>query len=714
MTLPIPRQNRILMCLLAALIACAGWSFSTCSAGEDDPKETDGPVVKSKAEGKETAKPEKKTAVKNPFPKRVKAPELDGGVEWLNTSGEITLKDLRGKVVLLDFWTFCCINCMHVLPDLAYLEKKFDKELVVIGVHSAKFDNEKETGNIRKAILRYEIAHPVINDAQMTVWRKFGVNSWPTLVMLDPEGYYLGAISGEGNRDALEQVITRVVEYHKSKGTLDESPVQFDLERNKQPDGPLKFPGKVLADPKGDRLFISDSNHNRIVIATLDGKLVDVIGTGQIGATDGAYDAAQFDHPQGMCLVDNTLYVADTENHMLRTVDLEAKTVATLAGTGKQASLRTRGGKLRTTPLNSPWDVYALDGVLYIAMAGPHQIWSHKLGSAAIQTYAGSGREDIRNGSLEDSALAQPSGIASDGASLFVVDSEGSSVRQISTKKNNPLGDPIGRVETLVGTSELPNGQSLFAFGDVDGIGALARLQHPLGIVFHQGKLLVADSYNHKLKLIDPVNKSCETWLGVGKPGAELSPVQLAEPAGLTIAGETLFVADTNNHRILSVNLKTKQAQEFTISGLAPPKPAAEDSAVAATAEESLIEVSAKSLKPGEKISVVVRFDLPEDFKLNELAPVKFTVEVAGDQKLIAAETLGKRKSAKIQDGQAVFEVPLAAKSGEAVLKLSLSYGYCRNGSGGLCKIGTSAWKIPLNVSADADADTLTLTATPK
>ncbi|MDQ3333032.1 MAG: redoxin domain-containing protein, partial [Planctomycetota bacterium] len=219
----------------------------------------------------------------NPFPQRSPAPSFDGGVGWLNTSGPIELKDLRGKVVLLDFWTYCCINCIHVLPDLKYLEEKFDRELVVIGVHSAKFDNEKESEAIRDAILRYEIAHPVVNDAEMVVWRKFGARSWPTLVLIDPEGNYCGYISGEGNRDVLEQVIEKVVAYHEAKGTLDRTPVHFDLERYNAEPTPLRYPGKLLADEASNRLFISDSNHNRIVVSTLDGKLVDTVGTGRIG-----------------------------------------------------------------------------------------------------------------------------------------------------------------------------------------------------------------------------------------------------------------------------------------------------------------------------------------------------------------------------------------------------------------------------------------------
>ncbi len=286
----------------------------------------------------------------NPFPGRFPAPALDGGVEWLNTSAPISLKELRGKVVLLDFWTYCCINCIHVLPDLKYLEKKYDKQLVVIGVHAAKFTNEKETENIRRAILRYEIEHPVVNDANMTIARKYQFSSWPTLVLIDPEGNYVGQQPGEGNRELFDEVIGKMIAYHRAKGTLDESPVKFALERNQAARTALRFPGKLLADPANQRLFISDSNHNRIVISSLDGKLLDVIGAGAIGNQDGDYRTATFDHPQGMALVGDVLYVADTENHLLRAVDLKRQRVETLAGTGEQARIRGRGGELRTTP----------------------------------------------------------------------------------------------------------------------------------------------------------------------------------------------------------------------------------------------------------------------------------------------------------------------------------------------------------------------------
>jgi DNA-binding beta-propeller fold protein YncE len=660
------------------------------------------------------AKPEidkPKGRVENPFPKAFPAPELEGGVEWLNVGGPISMKDLRGKVVILDFWTFCCINCMHVLPDLKYLEQKYGKELVVIGVHSAKFDNEKETGNIRKAILRYEIEHPVINDANMTVWRKFQISSWPSLVLIDPEGNYCGVAPGEGNRELLDGVLGKLIAYHKAKGTLDETPIRFDLERNRAAATPLRFPGKILADTPNDRLFISDSNNNRIVIATLDGKLIEVIGSGQIGAKNGSYADAQFDHPQGMTLVDDILYVADTENHLLRTVDLAKKEVATLAGTGEQSHSRAPGGNLLATALNSPWDLCVVDEVLYIAMAGPHQLWSHKLGSQTIQQYAGSGREDITDGDLDSGALAQPSGIANDGTVLYVVDSEGSAVRRISTKPKANLTKPTGSIKTIAGTHDLPRGASLFAFGDVDGEGSAARFQHPLGIVLHEGTAFVADSYNHKIKQVDLKSHKVTSWLGTGKPGTGLDPVQFAEPAGMTIAGKNMYIADTNNNRIVVVNMATKEASELVIEGLVPPKPITAETADSTQIREIAVDV--QKLKVDDGIDFNISFKLPANFKLNPLLPVKY--KVTGDAGLIAEGHHDTRLEATSDDGAtAKFKLPVTKKTGSATLLVSITYGYCRDGKGGLCKIDSLKFKVPVELSDDGEAKSVALEVTPK
>ena len=649
------------------------------------------------------ASPPAEAPAENPFPGRFPAPSLDGGVEWLNTSGPVDLRDLRGKIVILDFWTYCCINCIHVLPDLKYLEEKYPNELVVIGVHAAKFENEKDTENIRDAILRYEIAHPVVNDANMTIARKYFFNSWPTLVVIDPEGNFVGRTSGEGQRDLLDHVVTQMIGYHKAKGTLDETPVRFDLERNRTEPTPLRYPGKLLADEASNRLFISDSNHNRIVIATLDGKLLDVVGNGAIGHVDGGYAEAEFDHPQGMALVGETLYVADTENHLIRTIDLQSKRVGTLAGTGKQSRVRVPGGELRATALNSPWDLSILDGTLYIAMAGPHQLWKHRLGSKTTEVFAGTGREDILDGALDACALAQPSGITHDGTNLYIVDSEGSAVRRVTTG----LG---GSVATLVGPHDLPNGASLFEFDDIDGVGDDVRLQHPIGLVQHDGYLFVTDSYNHKIKRVEIKSRRCEAWIGTGEPGEGLDPLQLNEPAGATVAHGKLYIADTNNHRLLTVDLESKQAAELAIAGLAPPSPPKRsvDDAVGLEA----VALPGQTVRSGGAASFVVEFDLPDEFKLNPLSRVIWKLEAVGEQVLVNEEQLGVRQEAEDDGSRAQFTIPIQA-NGEASFDLTVTWQYCREGTGGVCKLGRKKVRIPIEASESAAAAPISITLQP-
>ena len=509
--------------------------------------------------------------------KVVPAPDLDGGVAWLNTAGPLSLKDLKGKVVLLDFWTLCCINCIHILPDLHKLEKKYPNELVVIGVHSPKFDNEKETASIRKAILRYQIEHPVVNDAARKIWEKFEVEAWPTFVLIDPEGNLVGYTSGEGNYDLLDNVVGKVIEDAKKRKTLNDKPIRFDLAKFREAgDTPLFFPGKVVADAAGKRLFIADSTHHRVVVADLDGNVTAVAGTGQPGKTDGAFAAAQFDDPQGMAVKGDTLYVADRKNHVIRALDLKAKTVTTVAGNGQQegdpgARRLDRPVPAKSIGLNSPWDVLIDGEKLYIAMAGHHQIWTFDPAKNELAVYAGSGRENIGDGPLTVANFAQPSGLASDGKNLYVADSEISALRRL------PLGGK-GAVETLVG-------RGLFEFGDRDGPGRVedvvarpakeARLQHALGVAVADGKVYVADTYNSKIRVFDPKDNTLTTFLGGDETAGWFSFPLFNEPAGISAAGGKLYVADTNAHRVRVVDLATKRVTTLRLKGLeAPAKPA--------------------------------------------------------------------------------------------------------------------------------------------
>ena len=487
---------------------------------------------------------------------RIDAPDLTGGVAWLNTASPLDLKELKGRVVLLDFWTLCCINCIHVLPDLAKLEAKYPGVLVVIGVHTPKFPNEEKTESIRKAILRYQVKHPVINDARHAIWRRYRVNSWPTLVLIDPEGKYYGQLSGEGVYEVLDQHIGKMVKEYKAKKLLKEDPINFDLVKETQ-QAPLFFPGKILADAESKRLFIADSTNNRIVITDLEGKKIAIVGSGEEGWKDGSFAKAQFSDPQGMALDGDTLYVADRKNHLIRAVHLKDEMVHTIAGIGEQdRENRFKGGSALQTGLNSPWDLLLHEGKLFIAMAGHHQIWTFDIKNKRLDPYAGNGREDIGDGPLAASMFAQPSGLASDGKNLYVADSEISAIRSL------PLNGK-GNVTTIVG-------EGLFEFGDVDGVGDKVRLQHALGVAYRDGMLYVADTYNSKIKLIDPVKRTCTTFKGEG-PGW-LAANTFDEPGGLSFAGDKLYIADTNSHRIRVVDMKTKDVSTLTLQGVEAPK----------------------------------------------------------------------------------------------------------------------------------------------
>jgi thiol-disulfide isomerase/thioredoxin len=613
---------------------------------------------------------------------RVAAPELDGGVGWLNTAGPITLRDLRGKIVLLDFWTLCCINCIHTLPDLAKLEKKYPNELVVIGVHSAKFDNERNTESIRKAILRYEISHPVVNDAMMRIWRRYMVSSWPTLFLIDPEGYAVWGDTGEGLYDSADAVIGRLIKIHRRKKTLDEQPLSFKLARlRERGDTPLFFPGKVSADAASGRLFIADSTHHRIVITDLEGKKIAIAGTGEPDKKDGTFDQACFNDPQGMALQGDLLYVADRKNHLIRALDLKAQTVRTVAGTGRKGHDWRRGGPALEVGLASPWDLYLHVNTLFIAMAGHHQIWALDLPRGTLTPYAGNGREEIVDGPLAHSSFAQPSGLAGDGKYLYVADSEVSAVRAV------PLWGR-GEVKSIVG-------EGLFEFGDHDGVGKEVRLQHALGVAWHAGKLYVADTYNSKIKVIDPEKQSCTSLVG-GNAGW-LTGTLVSEPGGLSFAGDKMYIADTNNHRIRVVDLKTKAISTLTLQGVEAPK-LVQNSELPSFPNATRETLPVTTVPADGEVRLEVDLHLAPGFKLNPEAKSSYRVETLPEAKVPWSA------SGQITEAKTTFPVPVpVAKVAQANgLRLSLVYYECNGGSQAICRVRSQIWDIPLKFDAAA------------
>ncbi len=407
----------------------------------------------------------------------------------------------------------------------------------MVGVHSAKFDAERATESVQNAVRRYRIEHPVINDSGFAVWQSFAVRAWPTLMFLDPRGRVIGKHEGEFDLDALDGVIGQMIDEFRSNGLLDPAPLPEI--RESEAAGPLRYPGKILADEPSGRLFVSDSNNDRVLVLDLDGGPIAEIGESATGFEDGAARAARFNQPQGLELLGNDLFVADTGNHALRRVDLDSLDVRTVVGSD--------GG------LRSPWDLTLHNNSIYIAMAGAHQIWRLDLESSSAVPFAGNGGESLRDGATANSMLAQPSGVAFFDDRLYFVDSETSAVRYVD-------GD---RVETLVGIG-------LFEFGDIDGTGDDVRLQHPIGIAAGPAGLFIADTYNNKIKTVDPASRGVATVAGDGETGLVDGPfgkARFSEPSGLSVGSDRIWVADTNNHVIRILDLTNHSVATLELAG---------------------------------------------------------------------------------------------------------------------------------------------------
>lgn len=612
------------------------------------------------------------------------APGLEGAGQWINTAAPLRLEDLKGKYVVLDFWTYCCSNCMHILPELKKLERKYPHQLVVIGVHSGKFDTERDSDNIREAVRRHDIEHPVVNDPERVLWRRYAVDMWPTLCVIDPEGKWVARHNGEIRFEPLSVFFERGIANARRRGVLDETPLRIDKNLEPTAPAPLRFPGKILTDEAGNRLVVADSGHNRIVVATLAGQVLHVIGTGAVGRNDGPYDEATFDHPQGLALNGDVLFVADTENHLIRRIDLAERTVTTVAGTGKQATIPPKAGN---QALNSPWDLCWFDDNLYIAMAGAHQLWTLKATARRATPFAGTGTEDVIDGPIaprapDAAAFAQPSALATDGTVLFVADSEGSSVRVV------PLSGE-GSVLTPLGTSRLPANR-LFTFGDRDGAAAQALLQHPLGVAWHRGKLFIADTYNNKIKELDLGTSMIRTIAGDVQSGDTDDPPRLNEPAGISVAGGKLYVADTNNHSIRVIRLDDLRMETLPLVGLEPPSPAAIEPIPAIAAESVRFEPTKVRPVDGQ-LAVAIDLQLPPDHKINTQAPHELVLEAKGKNPFDPS-ALGKPIRVKRPGTRIEVQLPLRSREGTASLALQLRFYYCRDGAEGACRVGTVRW----------------------
>lgn len=428
---------------------------------------------------------------------RVRAPELSAG-DWLNVADPITLADLRGRIVLLDFWTFCCINCIRVLDELRPIEQRFEREVVVVGVHSPKFPHEHDSDALQAAVARHRVGHPVINDPDLRLWRQYGIKGWPTVVVIDPEGYVIGGVSGEGKTDVLIDTIEKTIEAHVAAGTL--APADPIVTLEAMHDGVLAFPGKVASDGAG-RVVIADTGHDRVVVTDLAGRV--------------EWQVRGLNQPQGVRFdADESIVICDT-------------------GAGRVVRARRGDDAVEelATGLASPWDLVAMpDGGWLVAEAGRHRLWRVPPDGEPT-VVAGTGREDLVDGPAGDGALAQPSGLARLPGGYAIADAEVSALRVLTDD---------GRLATAAGSG-------LFEWGDADGDRTTARLQHPLGVAAAaDGTMFVADTFNNRLR----------RW----KDGhlTTLPAEHLAEPGGVDLLPDgRLVVADTNHHRVITVDIES-------------------------------------------------------------------------------------------------------------------------------------------------------------
>ncbi|WP_035799033.1 NHL domain-containing thioredoxin family protein [Kitasatospora mediocidica] len=589
---------------------------------------------------------------------RVRAPELVGAGGWLNTGGkDLTLADFRGKIVIADFWTFCCINCLHVLDELRELEEKHRDTLVIVGVHSPKFVHEADHQAVVDAVARYDVAHPVLDDPELVTWKQYAVRAWPTLVVIDPEGYVVAQHAGEGHAHAIERLVEELEAEHAAKGTLRRGDGPYVAPEPQA--GELKFPGKAVRLPGGGFL-VADSGHHSLVELAEDGESVlRRIGEGVRGLADGPADRARFSEPQGLALVpadlglDYDVVVADTVNHALRGVRLSDGSVTTLAGTGRQWwQGSATEGPAREVDLSSPWDVAWFDGRVWIAMAGVHQLWAYDPVVGTVGVAAGTTNEGLVDGPLAEAWFAQPSGLAvsADGGTLWVADSETSALRAVSRE---------------TGLVSSPVGSGLFDFGHRDGAADQALLQHPLGVtVLPDGSVAIADTYNHALRRFDPASGEVSTLA-----------TDLREPSGAVLVDGDIVVVESARHRLTRLRL---------------PEEAVRVESVAHRTQRAATEVAPGALR----LDVV--FSAPSGQKLDERYGPSTRLLVSSTPPELLVSGAGA-------DSALVRELVLSDEVAEGVLHVSAMAASCDDDPEieyPACHVHQQDWGVPVKLVA--------------
>lgn len=576
-------------------------------------------------------------------PSPVRAPELIGRGGWVNTGGrQLSLQELRGRVVLLDFWTSACVNCMHVMEELRELEERYDPDqLTIIGVHSPKFEHETDHDAVVAATERHGLDHAVLDDPDMATWRAYGIRAWPTLVVIDQEGYVKYVAAGERQLPALIKVIDHLLASQRHHAQDHES-ARGQASAGAALD--IRYPSKVAQMADGTFLLANTGNHNILQISTDHTKIIRAIGSGKRGAKDGALEEAQFSEPTAALVLRDDLaaklpydiIVADRGNHALRSVSMRTGEVRTLA-----------------TGVMSPWDIEYWPAIdrLVIAVAGRHYLAAMDLQSGNISVLAGSGREGIRDGRPDQAEFAQTSGLAAEPGptgSLWIIDAETSALRRAWTDGKNV------RVETAIGSG-------LFDFGHKDGPARGALLQHPQGLSLDQrGNVLIADTFNGAVRLYVPATAQVST-IADG----------LKEPTDLLPVGTGALVVESAASRLVMVDLE--KAHESA------PRQAA-------------VPVQDVRTEVASAVALKIVLDLPEPMHVDDSADAPSRLTITS-----TPPSLIKAGGGASDDLTARLELDETVESG--TLHVSAVVAACDD-TQGVCTVISQDWNLHVTVKA--------------
>lgn len=525
----------------------------------------------------------------------------------LNTPRSLTKDELKGRILLLNFWNYGDVSCLQLLPGIAKIKGAFGNDVTVIGIHTPLSGHEGDYAALRRAVMRYGIDYPVVNDAEAVVRKAFHVKVWPAFALIDPQGKARTYEGIEGFEELKLDVAALARQYH---GKLPREYLGLRPESEQEDYRLLNSPGKIAYVPnyRGNAaLLVADSGHDRVLIVDTGGKVLEVIGSGKEGSNDGSYADARFDNPQGVLVKDDTVYIADTGNHLLRAVNLTEKKVRTLAGnTTVGNALRKEKVPALSVGMASPWDITFWPDMQHIAIAvaGLNQLWSYDIEAQTVSVLAGSGDKGMQDGEALQAKMAQPSGLSAMDDRLYVVDATSNSLRVLEK----------GQMKTLIGSG-------LTQDGFADGLKDKALMQHPLAVLATKDGVLVADSYNHALRRYDVQRAVLERYIGSGVSGhvdGRQEQALFSQPSGLAAGEGMLYVADTNNQAVRAVNLAKNEVVSLNMKE----EPRVDNIQLASELPNTMeLDVEQERVSLMHSSEVHLELEIREGWRLHEDAP---------------------------------------------------------------------------------------------